>query len=532
MIVLGLVLIMVMLLIGGMAIDFMRFEYERARIQSLADSSALSAASLRRTGVAEVEAEEVVIDWFEKAGMRDALVSVVGIGNMNGRTVEVDTRTITRPYFLHMVGLEELAAVGAGHATESRTNVEISLVLDVSGSMVGSKLTTLKRAASDFVEELMTEDAEDRLTISLVPYTGQVVVGKALIDRYNVVDKHDSNYCVDVPSSAYYRLGLPQNFQMRQHVFADTYNSSNTTSSWSDSSRAPEPTANRWCPTSSDNQIRPISGNPHVLNGQINNMTAVGATSIDLGLRWGAALIDPDSRPVISSMISAGLIDPIFRGRPFDYDDQDTTKVIVLMTDGSHWPNEFVAEGYRYGPSPIYKHSDGNYSIHHPSRAGTDKYWVPHRSAWQATAWVGQTCRNNRCTLNTPDAGFQPITWQQVWREMRVAYVANQLYRRAIGGTVNDHINRLRVREGTINSNDTNNNQVSDMNQRMLNLCQLLKNQRVLIFGVAFEAPTTGANLIRTCASPGRFINAANEAQLESAFRDITRQIISLRLTL
>jgi hypothetical protein len=50
-------------------------------------------------------------------------------------------------------------------------------------------------------------------------------------------------------------------------------------------------------------------------------------------MKWGAALVDPDIEPVITSMASAGLVDPAFSGRPASY-DTPTLKTVVLMTDG------------------------------------------------------------------------------------------------------------------------------------------------------------------------------------------------------
>ena len=39
-------------------------------------------------------------------------------------------------------------------------------------------------------------------------------------------------------------------------------------------------------------------------------------------------------RSTVTSMVNAGDVDPVFLGRPADYSDEETVKVIVLMTDG------------------------------------------------------------------------------------------------------------------------------------------------------------------------------------------------------
>lgn len=542
----ALILIMLMILIGGMAIDFVCYEYDRARIQATADTAALAAASMRRTGEAELEAPVIVADWFAKAGLADALEDTQGIGNMNSRDVRILTRTTTRPFFLNMLGVDELTSPGAGRAIEARTNVEISLVLDISGSMLDpiprspnrqTKMEGLQDAAKEFVNTMLEGNSENRVSISLVPYSGQVNLGPDLMGQYNITDRHTNSYCVDLPTTAYSSLVLSPTTPIPQNAHADTYNSASDTTSWSNSNMAPA-SNNRWCMNNSNNEIRVLSNDAETLGNQIDSLEAVGATSIDAGLRWGAALLDPGSRSVVTGMtritkrVGRGssardvpLVDPEFDGRPFDYDDRDTTKVIVLMTDGSHWPNEFVAEGYRSGPSPIFRHSDGNYSIHHPTRSGSAKYWVPHRSEWRQAPWAGTSCSAMSCV---PAASRAALDWQTVWQNLRVQWVANQLYRRPLGISFNAAVNRLRTREGVTNS--SGNHDVRIMDTRINDLCTLLKNQGVLVFGIAFAAPDAGATVIRNCASPNRYYPVTEVQDLNGVFRDISRQIISLRL--
>lgn len=517
----SLVILTIMLFLGGMAVDLMRYEAERSRIQATADTAALAAASMRQ----ERPPVQVVQDWFQKAQLSDALMGVTLDQGLNYRSVRADTRTVTRPYFMHMMGIDQLRSVAAGTAVERRTNVEISLVLDISGSMEGTKMTRLKSAASEFVTGLLQEDTENRVSISVVPYSGQVNVGPDLLSRFNLTDRHNFSHCIDLPASAYTTLPLSRTAPMPQHAAADTFNTSNTSTSWSTTNMAPG-TSNIWCMPNATNRVRVFSNNRTTLVNQINAMEAVGATSIDAGLRWGSALLDPSARSLVNSLADAGIVPSYFRNRPRDYNDPENLKVIVLMTDGEHWPNEKIADGYRSGPSIIYRHSDGNYSIFHASRAGTNKYWVPHRSEWRAVPWAGSTsCSTWSCV---PTATATPLDWQTVWQQLRVQWVAQQLYVRALGGTLASHLNTLRVREGTVIGSGPH--EVSTMDNRLNQLCTLVKQQNVVIFGIAFEAPVGGANVIRNCASPNRFYDVAG-LDIANAFRSIRVQISALRLT-
>lgn len=76
----------------------------------------------------------------------------------------------TAPYFLPLVGINDLSAPGHSTAEQRVTNVEITLVLDVSGSMnSNNKLTNLKAAAKEFVDTGLNSDPEHRIAIALVP---------------------------------------------------------------------------------------------------------------------------------------------------------------------------------------------------------------------------------------------------------------------------------------------------------------------------------------------------------------------------
>ncbi|MDP2083832.1 MAG: vWA domain-containing protein, partial [Gemmobacter sp.] len=292
MVLFSMVVLLIMLFVGGMAIDLMRYEAERSRVQATADAAALAGASMRQV----LQPRAVVEDWFAKAQLSGSLTGVSVDQGLNFRSVRADTRTVTRPYFMHMMGIQELKSNAAGAAEERRTNVEIALVLDISGSMAGTKLTQLKSAAAEFITDVLAEDTENRVSISIVPYSGQVNIGPDLTSRYTLTDRHSMTHCVDLPASAYTSLALSRTVAMPQHANADTYNTSNTSTGYSTTSMAPG-TTNIWCMPNATNRVRVHGNNRTTLINQINAMEAIGATSIDAGFRWGVAMIDPATRP-------------------------------------------------------------------------------------------------------------------------------------------------------------------------------------------------------------------------------------------
>jgi hypothetical protein len=274
--------------------------------------------------------------------------------------------------------------------------------------------------------------------------------------------------------------------------------------------------------------MRAPINNVATLQGYINGLTAIGATSINAGLKWGLALLDPASRPMFGELANAGKIPSGFSVRPFEYTDDEAMKVIVLMTDGEHFAEERVNDSYKSGNSQIYKGTDDNYSIRHtsgrPTAAGTNEYFVPHRctttncktgantsEAWQATPWSGGVRQ----------------TWQQVWANMRVSYVAWQFYERALskdstrGATYNTWMANFRSKTLT-----------TDMDSQLQAICSLAKAKKnVTIYGIAFDAPANGQAQISQCSSGTSYYYASTPSNIKTAFRAIATNITQLRLT-
>ena len=513
----AMILFTLMIMMGGMAVDLMRYEQTRTTLQHTLDRSTLAAASLSQ----DLDAIDVVNDYFEKAGLLQYLTNVEVDEGINFKEVTADARADTEPYFLHMLGIDNFEAPGHSMAEQRVTNVEIALVLDVSGSMGGTKLTNLKTAAKEFVQTVLTSDSENRISITIVPYNAQVNLGPTLRAKYNAQHIHSvaNVNCLEIPASMYGVTGISRTTPLSMTAYADMDSTTDKVTEYVDqasTSKARMSTAEPYCIASDKNIIRLPSNNVTTLQSQINGLTAGGNTSIMLGMKWGVALLDPGARPMMSEFVTAGAIRTEFDGRPFDWDDHNSMKLIVLMTDGEHVSHTYVPDAYKSGASPIYRAADGNYSIYHSGVSGTNKYWVPHRSAWQATAW----------TNNSTPAVQQD--WKNIWPVMRQSWVAWQLYARALGTSSST---RTTVYNTWMNNFADAYVQPTSMDSQLQQICTLAKNNAVVVYGIAFEAPTNGQTQIRNCASSAAHYFNAKGLQIQSAFRAIANNISQLRLT-
>lgn len=546
-ILLTLLLFMLMVLMGGLAVDIMRYEQTRTTLQNTLDRATLASASLTQT----LDAEDVVLDYFDKAGMSDYLDEVTVTQGLNYKNVTADASAITKPIFMNMfydVNSKQNPhsgekqgdiSVNASSTAEQRvSNVEISLVLDVSGSMASnSKLTNLKSAAKEFVSTVMKSDSESRIAISLVPFNGQVNLGPDLRAKFTGLynDPGVTNVnCVDMPSSVYSTTGIATNFAMPMTAHADTYSSTSTSNSYLVATNTSYAigynstynSGNVWCPPISNNIVRLPQRDITTLQGYISGLTAVGATSINAGFKWGLTLLDPSFATAYNQLRLAGKIPSELTSRPYSYTDKEAMKVIVLMTDGSHFAQQRIQEAYKSGNSTIYKSDyDGLYSVYHDngktSSTSNPRYYVPYNNTWQATPWT----RSGYGVTSTYKATQQ--TWKQVWNDMRVSYVAWQFYGRALGGSSSSSrtSNYNSAMAKFVTEVDTD-----DMDDQLEAICTLAKKNGVIVYGIAFEAPTAGQQLISDCATSSSHYYNATGLQISTAFRSIASNISQLRL--
>ncbi len=520
----GLFLFATFFLMSGMAVDLMRTENRRTALAQSLDRCALNAAALRQT----LDPAAVVRDCVDRDGMLSYLTDVKVTSVAGQRSVEVKGKIPVETLFMGASGVDVIDVAARSVAEQRATNIEIVLALDVSGSMAGSKMDSLKDSAKNFVSTVLGNNT-DKISIAVVPYNGQVNLGESLRTKFNVTNvpgltATQNVNCVDMPASVYGYTGIARDLPLPATGWADAFSTlSSFPTSYSTTGRSPT-AGNVWCPPSTVNVVRLQDDSISALHTYINNLTAIGATSINAGMKWAGAMLDPQFRSVVNEYVDAGTIPTEFRDRPFDYSKRDALKIVVLMTDGENFGDVRLNNNYRTGPSPIFKGTDGNHSIQftsgRPAAAGTNQFWVPHRNEWRATSWGGTTS-----TTGTPQS------WQQVWQDLNVSWTAWHLYARALGttsstrtNTYNTWFNNFRSQRGTSTS-------TPEMDAELQQICTLTKTQGIMVYGIAFSAPTRGVNAVKGCASSeGHFFNSTNTTQLNAAFQAIATNITQLRL--
>lgn len=547
----GIYVFVLILMVGGIGIDLMRYERDRTKLQYTLDRAVLAAADLDQTQ----DPEAVVTDYFQKSGMGAFLSNVTVDEGLSYRTVSAEATAIVKTQFMHMTGLDYLNAPASGTAEERIDGVEISLVLDVSGSMnSNSRLTNLKIAAKEFVDEMVDSSEDGKLSISIIPYATQVSAPKAFLDAFEISDEHSFSHCVNFKGDDFNTTAIDMSQALERTMHFDPW-TSNTNNADDHDGRATGVTVIRpICEDSDDREMLIMQKNRVKLKNFITNLQADGNTSIDLGMKWGTALLDPSVQSGIDALIATGDVSDDFDARPHSYTDNETLKIIVLMTDGQNTSQYYLEDEFRTGDSNIWwNNEEEKYSVY----TGLDFddedgdgitqeplfYW-PFDNTWQDHAYgegtydetnYDRTCvsykRNGSCrryqtvetTVTVNEAGSAEIvTYANLWAYTAMEKHVEYFYEPWMNDDQawDDWYYDIRKSIGT-----------STKNARASAICDAAKAEQIIVFTIGFEAPDAGKTVLQDCASSDSHFFDVQGLQISEAFSSIASSIRKLRLT-
>ena len=300
-----------MLLVAGLAIDSIRHETLRVRMQGVTDRAVL-AATMMGDNNGFATPEQLLESYFTAAGLEDQLNGQYEITESpwTGRNVRAVPGASVPTLFSNLIGIDEFDITTPAEAAEAVTSVwlDIVLVVDISGSMGfngGNRIILLRQAASQFAETLLSENEDRKVSLTIVPYDTSVLPPPSMLNHFSNLTGA-SGACPD-------------------------FNSWNSIANGASASMF-----RRECHEDEWGQIQPYIAEPGPAIAAINALQPRDVTSIDLGARWGAMFFDPTIRPAVDEMINLGQVDDDFSGRPFDWAEPNVVRAMVLMTDGEN----------------------------------------------------------------------------------------------------------------------------------------------------------------------------------------------------
>jgi Flp pilus assembly protein TadG len=348
--VMGIFFFMIMAIAAGIAIDITRSEMNRKRMQYAADNAALAAAVVPGDDEAIAEAWDYLTT--VGVGPDDAIVEVKYVGS--NRKIAITGTAQTDTMFMRLLGEDALPQPFLSGAMADVAGAEVSLVLDISGSMNdGQKLPKLKAAATGFVEDLVG-NGRSNTSVSIVPYHAAVNLGEDLARHLPLTAEHDLSHCIRFSEDEYSTTGIPADGVLQRISHYD----------WQSGNRmSPGLVDKPYCSDNDYSKVMPWSNDEAALKAHINSLQADGWTAIDLAARTGAMLLDPSMQAALDGMVDDRQVPKAFRGRPYDFGDKRTQKVMVILTDGENTDQYDIAWNRKTGPSGVF--------VHRPVEKGT-----------------------------------------------------------------------------------------------------------------------------------------------------------------
>lgn len=500
-------MLVLILVITGASVDIMRFEATRAKLQGTLDRAVLAAADLDQ----EQDPTTVVNDYMAKAGLADVLADVSVDQGMNYRTVTASGSSVMDMIFLHMSGIDTLTVPGLSVAEEKISDVEISVVLDISGSMGGSRIENMQTAAKEFVDTVVQEASDSGLTtVSLIPYNATVNLGSTLANYWTLSNLHNYSNCGTFPATAFNTVEIDPDVEIERLAHFDLYSTDQSSSSIS----------NPWCKTGDQGAMMVHSSDATALKAHIDSLTAGGNTAIDLGMKWGVALLDPSSNPAVVAMAADGVVENNAADRPTSYDDPEAIKFVVVMTDGENTTQYDLKSQHKYGMSDIWIDDRGT------SSTSDDRFSLKV----QSNVYFWERYENSSWSYrydSSPDGGndARQMSNAELFARFGTKAVAKKMYYKPYydgyvsGSEYNDVYYGY---EAIVNG--------SSADERLADICSAAKDAGVVVFAIGFEAPTGGQEAMENCASSSSHYFDVDGVEITETFHAIARQINSLRL--
>lgn len=332
-------LILVPLVIAvGLAIDVGRAVAARTSLRTALDAAALAAAQESSEPAALATMERFLRANYDESRWGQLSAFHIARGEL---AVTVDARAQVPTTLLRVAGVDTIEVAAEAEVTVGGSNLEVALVLDITGSMAGQPLRDLKQAASDLIDTVVRDVQTPFYSkVSVVPYSMGVNVGTLATSVRGPI----SPGTCTTPGCAFYQFtaadGSEQTFPIStcvsERIGTHAYTDASPTV-------APVgrvyPSASNPCPAAI---LQPLTANKLALKATIRSLTAAGSTAGHIGLAWGWYTLAPGFGIWTGSSVPAA------------YDDEETQKFLVLMTDGEFntaYCNGVVAKNSTTGSS-------------------------------------------------------------------------------------------------------------------------------------------------------------------------------------
>jgi hypothetical protein len=386
------VLIVPLVAMLGVAVDTTRVVMVQTRLKTAVDSAVIIGAR----DITDTARNANMINQFwanfqrsapnSTIGYLDTTVTQLTVNQVDANTIGLSATASVPTTFMNIAGITTVPLASSSQATRAATGMELSLVLDNTGSMAGWPIQSVVTSATDLVNIVYGSggaDTQPNLWVSVVPFTAEVNIGPThtnwltagsytagaymnttwkgcVMARYKTGDDFtDANPAQSPFTPFFYPSTLNlysvkgKNGKVTPIPGDDDWSPSKITENAQ--ATMPDNTAvgpNLGCSTAS---VLPLTASRSSVLSVISQMVANfrGGTFINLGLQAGWWTVSPNWRGVWGSSTL-----------PLNYNTPYMKKVIVLMTDGNNEWYDWNGGAPGAAPSPWVDDGDTDFTAY------------------------------------------------------------------------------------------------------------------------------------------------------------------------
>jgi Flp pilus assembly protein TadG len=380
-----------MILIMGSAVDFERASNLHTELQSSVDAAALFAATLQESN--NTLLTQKAKPYFEANFKADGASEMPAFTVINdGDSVRVEASVVSNNAFMKIAGVPTTTVGARSVVKKSGINLEVSLVLDNTGSMGwtnpktgNSSIADLKAAATKFVDQVMpTTQGEFYTKIAAIPYNvgvnmgssagadvarGTIAAGTSTTPGSQII-KYLSNHPGTTSSCANdgMNYGASGGYCYYVATISNCVTERVGAAAFTDGGPAISPVGRQYVVGGGGNgcsvtPYRPLSTSKVDLKATIANMSANYNTVGQVGIAWGWYTLSPNFGIFSGESVPTSYAN-LADATPEPPTLLKTKKVMILMTDGEY--NSAYADGVMSGKLTYVGYNDWAVSNKNP----------------------------------------------------------------------------------------------------------------------------------------------------------------------
>jgi len=347
--------VVLMLAIGG-AVDVGRWLHARDQTIAAVDAAVLAGGRALQTNSTDQSAAVAAAQKYYTENVTSRLPIVNDTVSFavadDGMGMTASGSAYIKTPFLRFASIDKLPLIGGSETEFGKSqiavggnggeNIEVAMMLDITGSMAGQKIVDLKAAAKDLINIVVWQDQSEYTSkVAIIPFSEDVRLPSSALNKARGSGPTSCKQLKNGSSSA---CNNPQASGSTRYYLSPCVVERKGTQKYTDSA----PGSNKYamanytrdgkCAIPTTGELLPLTSTKQTLLDKVDGFTVGGGTAGHLGTAWAWYTLSPDW-----STLWPG-------SAPKAYGTAELRKIAILMTDGEY-NTEYDTNGVKVGSS-------------------------------------------------------------------------------------------------------------------------------------------------------------------------------------